>query len=85
MKCTELDNFLDCLEVQAKQLGKEDLQIKRWAETWLMKAGVNDVTAKMNDGKIEIHQSYPEFGDKVFHSQELKLWVTGMKDGERKS
>ena len=85
MSNAELADFLDCLDTQAKKLGKEGLQIKRWAEHWLTTAGANDVTAKMQDGKIVIMQSYPEIGDKVYHSQQLKLWVTGQKDGERKT
>lgn len=47
-------DFMDCLDVEAKRLGKEDLQIKKWAEHWVTTAGINDVTVKMQDGKIAV-------------------------------
>lgn len=83
MANTELNDFLDCLE---KVSGDEDQALKKWAQHWLTTAGVNDVTALINESDhLVIEQSYPEFGDKAYHSQVLKLWITGEKDGKRVS
>ena len=81
MANTELDDFLDCLE---KVAGDEDGALKKWAQHWLTTAGVNDVTVLVNEeNQLVVQQSYPEYGDKAFHSQVLKLWVIGEKNGKQ--
>lgn len=42
-KNTELSDFVQCLEDEATKLGKTDLGIKAWTESWLTKAGVNEL------------------------------------------
>lgn len=42
-KSTELNDFIQCLDDAASKLGIMDLNIKEWSESWLTKAGANEL------------------------------------------
>jgi len=74
-KNTELSDFVQCLENAATKFGKTDLGIAAWTESWLTKAGANELQVDFGgidyntgQGSIKVKQSYPCAGDKAYHS-----------------
>lgn len=65
----KLRDFIKCLQRAADQLGKDDLDVQSWVDTWLTKSGVNEINANFKginengQGKIIVNQSYPVIGD----------------------
>jgi aminopeptidase N len=86
-KNTSLQDFIVCLETAAAAEAKEDLKISEWANTWLTTAGANTlevdfsgINYETGQGSIKVKQGYPSVGDKIYHSQALKLWLVNKKE-----
>lgn len=45
MKNTTLPDFIQCCQNAAKNLGKKDLDIQGWTNSWLTKSGANEILA----------------------------------------
>lgn len=66
LKNTSLPDFIECLQNAAK--GK--INVHQWTDTWLTKAGANEILAHWGEGSklLRVEQFYPPMGDKVYHT-----------------
>ena len=82
LKNTQLPDFITCLQNAAVKNGK-DMDIQSWTDSWLTKAGANEIKAHFDkvdasgNGTITIEQFYPCVGDKVYHSQVIQIKFFG--------
>lgn len=77
MKNTQLPDFIQCCQNAAAQLGRGDLDIQGWTDSWLTKSGANEIIAHLdqveNGGKIRVQQFFPPVGDPVHRSQVIRV------------
>ena len=48
LKNTILPDFVGCLQNAAKTLGKDEVNIQEWTDSWLTKAGANEIEADVS-------------------------------------
>ena len=79
-KTTTLQDFINCLKL-ALQKNQLKLDLQAWVDSWLTKSGVNELTPRIvhndldNSYSIDIIQSLPRNGDKIYHEQKLEVVV----------
>jgi len=91
LKNTTLPDFLECLQKAANESGQSDADIQGWTDSWLTKAGVNEITADLQgidengNGSIIVSQSLPVHGDQVYHEQKMQMklfnWTSSVNEG----
>ena len=48
LKNTTLPDFIECLEKASKMFGDKDVDIQAWTNSWLTKAGANEIKADIS-------------------------------------
>ena len=72
-KNTQLPDFIKCLQ---DAYGQSNIQ--RWTDSWLTKAGVNEVSVDTSkEGEIVVKQAEPRVGDKQLHEQVIQVKLFG--------
>ena len=85
---TCLQDFISCLkETLAKN--SRPIELSEWVDSWLTKAGVNELTAVIehksyNDTySVHVQQKYPTSGDRIYHSQVLDIAFYDARGNQR--
>ena len=79
-KTTTLQDFINCLKL-ALENNHLKLDLQAWVDSWLTKSGVNELTPRIihndldNSYSIDILQSLPRNGDKIYHEQKMEVVV----------
>ena len=77
---TTLNDFIECVQ-QGLNKNKKQVNIKFWTDSWLTKSGVNELRAILDEDaetktySINIQQSYPNYGDQVYHEQKIDVAI----------